>query len=86
MVLRIFVDFTMPVRIRPRIETSPVNGHFLSMYVPLIASVGVLNPRPTSLYHRLPFVVFETLAFWKMWGCFWKDFSDCTAISDDMVC
>ena len=26
----IFVDTTRPVRIRPRIETSPANGHFLS--------------------------------------------------------
>lgn len=26
------------------------------MYVPLIASEGVLNPRPTSLYHRFSFV------------------------------
>ena len=26
----IFVETTRPVRIRPRIETSPVNGHFLS--------------------------------------------------------
>ena len=27
----IFVETTFPVRIRPRIETSPVNGHFLSI-------------------------------------------------------
>lgn len=27
----IFVDTTRPVRMRPRIETSPVNGHFLSI-------------------------------------------------------
>tara|TARA_R110002003_G_scaffold172_3_gene14104 strand:+ start:3531 stop:3944 length:414 start_codon:yes stop_codon:yes gene_type:complete len=27
----ILVDMTVPVRIRPRIETMPVNGHFLSM-------------------------------------------------------
>jgi hypothetical protein len=27
----ILVDMTVPVRIRPRIETIPVNGHFLSM-------------------------------------------------------
>jgi hypothetical protein len=30
MVLVILVDFTTPERIRPRIETSPVKGHFLS--------------------------------------------------------
>jgi hypothetical protein len=73
----IFVDTTLPVSIRPRIEMSPVKGHFLSsnpnstcqfergkafmksnapIYVPLIASAGVLKPRPTSLYHRFSFV------------------------------
>lgn len=29
-VLCILVDMTVPVRIRPRIETWPVKGHFLS--------------------------------------------------------
>lgn len=49
-----------------------MKGHFLSkeieiidmklrmwgipMYVPFIASLGVLNPNPTSLNHRLSFV------------------------------
>lgn len=28
----IFVETTLPVRIRPRIEMLPVNGHFLSVY------------------------------------------------------
>ena len=28
----IFVETTRPVRMRPRIETSPVNGHFLSAF------------------------------------------------------
>ncbi len=37
MVRIIFVLMTVPVKIRPRIETSPVNGHFLSMYVPSMA-------------------------------------------------
>jgi hypothetical protein len=40
MVLVILVEWTTPVRIRPRMETSPVKGHFLSMYVPFIASTG----------------------------------------------
>jgi hypothetical protein len=31
MVLVILVEWTTPVRMRPRIETSPVKGHFLSM-------------------------------------------------------
>lgn len=30
MVRVIFVETTRPVKIRPRIETSPVKGHFLS--------------------------------------------------------
>lgn len=34
MVLFIFVDLTMPDKIRPRMEMLPVKGHFLSMYVP----------------------------------------------------
>jgi hypothetical protein len=41
MVRVILADMTFPVRMRPRIETSPVKGHFLSMYVPLMASLGV---------------------------------------------
>lgn len=28
----IFVETTFPVKIRPRIETFPVNGHFLSIH------------------------------------------------------
>jgi hypothetical protein len=73
----ILVETTRPVRMRPRMETSLVNGHFLSVLtriiivyglfqqrqrahapikVPFIASGGVLNPRPTSLYQRLSFV------------------------------
>mmetsp|Transcript_2498 Transcript_2498/g.9718 ORF Transcript_2498/g.9718 Transcript_2498/m.9718 type:complete len:80 (-) Transcript_2498:273-512(-) len=32
----IFVDLTTPVKMRPRMDTLPVNGHFLSMYVPTI--------------------------------------------------
>ena len=35
MVRFILVDLTTPVRMRPRIDTLPVNGHFLSMYVPI---------------------------------------------------
>jgi hypothetical protein len=31
----ILYDFTVPVKMRPRMETLPVNGHFLSMYVPV---------------------------------------------------
>ena len=28
----IFVETTLPVRIRPRIETLPIKGHFLSVH------------------------------------------------------
>jgi len=50
----ILVETTVPVRMRPRIETKPVNGHFLSMYEPSIAVFGVRKPNPTSLYHLRP--------------------------------
>lgn len=33
MVRVIFVDTTLPVRMRPRMETSPVKGHFLSVTI-----------------------------------------------------
>ena len=33
----IFLFFTIPVRILPRILTLPVNGHFLSIYDPSVA-------------------------------------------------
>lgn len=36
-VLFIFILATTPVKIRPRMLTLPVNGHFLSMYVPSTA-------------------------------------------------
>jgi hypothetical protein len=50
-----------PRKIRPRTDTFPVKGHFLSMYVPSIASLGVLIPRPTFLYQRPRFLpIFPT--------------------------
>ena len=39
----IFVDTTRPVRIRPRMDTSPVKGHFLSA-----ANVCPLNVSETT--------------------------------------
>lgn len=61
---------------RPLIETSPVNGHFLSIYVPSMASLGVLNPRPTFLVYlgsliraAVPFLFKNTV------GCFWNTLS-----------
>jgi hypothetical protein len=66
----ILVVWTTPVKMRPLIDTFPVNGHFLSTYVPSIASRGVLKPRPTSLYHRLslasPLTALVTFADWKI--------------------
>ena len=35
----ILVETTVPVRIRPRIETRPVKGHFLSVEKALLAAV-----------------------------------------------
>ena len=32
----IFVDTTLPARIRPRMETLPVKGHFLSVYAHVV--------------------------------------------------
>jgi hypothetical protein len=53
MVRCILVETTVPVKILPLIEMSPVNGHFLSMYEPSMADFGVLKPKPTSLNHLL---------------------------------
>lgn len=52
------------------------------LYVPHCEDLALtLNPRPTSLYHRLvrpalffAFPVLLIFEFWKM-GCFWKAFS-----------
>jgi hypothetical protein len=68
----ILVVCTTPVRIRPRMETIPVKGHFLSMYEPSMAVLGVRKPRPTSLYHLLLRVFLRgpvTLWLRKMCGC-----------------
>jgi len=51
-----------------------------------MAFFGVLNPRPTSLYHlRPPLPTFDDLTldleFKKMCGCFWKALSDWTVNS-----
>jgi hypothetical protein len=35
MVRFILVDLTTPDKMRPRMDTLPVKGHFLSMYVPV---------------------------------------------------
>ena len=50
-VLFIFKLLTVPLSNFPLMLTFPVKGHFLSMYVPSMASRGVLIPRPTFLVH-----------------------------------
>lgn len=65
----ILVETTVPVKILPRIETKPVNGHFLSMYEPSIAAFGVLKPKPTSLYHLLVRRLALAFGLVKMCGC-----------------
>jgi hypothetical protein len=44
----IFVETTRPVRMRPRIETSPVNGHFLSTLF-VRSRVGEMNGGRTNV-------------------------------------
>lgn len=44
-VLCILVETTVPVRIRPRIETWPTNGHFLSVKRKMLAAVQAVFPR-----------------------------------------
>lgn len=64
----------------PLIATSPVKGHFLSMYVPVVASFGVLKPRPTVLTYLKPFLILAALRFFlfmKTVGCLRNDFSVC---------
>jgi len=57
-VLFILVDTTIPFKIFPLIETLEVKGHFLSMYYPSMASLGVLNPNPIFLKYLTPLFVF----------------------------
>lgn len=78
MVLCILVEITIPLRIWPLMETLEVNGHFLSMYLDSMASLGVLNPSPTFLKYLTPALVFlasSFLLFKKTVSCFWNDLS-----------
>ncbi len=57
----------------PLIDTFPVKGHFLSTYLPSIASAGVLNPKPTFFQYLTPFVDFvynNFFEFKKTPACF----------------
>ena len=63
-VLYIFLEITIPLKIFPLILTDEVNGHFLSMYVPSIAAFGVLNPKPIDLvylFSTLPALALKAL-------------------------
>lgn len=53
-VLFIDLEITNPLIIFPLIETSEVKGHFLSIYLPSIASLGVLNPNPMFFQNLTP--------------------------------
>lgn len=44
----ILVDITLPVRMRPRIEMSPVKGHFLSGWV-ISMNAGASHDRRTDV-------------------------------------
>lgn len=88
MVLTIFALWQVPARIRPLIETVPVNGHFLSIYVPSMASLGVLKPNPMLFQKRFPpfpglfpFPVFLELK--NTLGCLRNAFSVCSAMAED---
>jgi|KNS10NT17metaT_FD_contig_31_349150_length_307_multi_8_in_0_out_0_1 hypothetical protein len=54
MVLFIDLEMTIPLIIFPLMETSEVKGHFLSMYLPSIASLGVLIPNPIFFQNLTP--------------------------------
>lgn len=69
-----FISF-MYLMILPLMETSPVKGHFLSMYVPWMASWGVLKPRPMFLKYLSPLAVLEAridLLLREIPACLWK--------------
>lgn len=75
MVLCIFNLTTVPRKIRPLIDTLPVNGHFLSIYLPSIASRGTLKPKPTfrvylNFFLGTFFFNSDGLPLRKMVGCF----------------
>lgn len=78
MVLCILVEITIPLRICPRMDTLLVKGHFLSIYLDSIASLGVLNPSPIFLKYLTPDEVFlanSFLLFRNTVYCFWNDLS-----------
>ena len=78
MVLCILVEMTIPLRICPLMLTLLVKGHFLSMYLDSMASLGVLNPNPMFLKYLTPEEVFLARSFLllrKTFSCFWNALS-----------
>lgn len=59
----IFVDMTVPVRIRPRIETIPVKGHFLSVEH-MISNRSMRERSPRYLRTSPPW----TFPHFRLWG------------------
>ena len=55
----IMLEMTTPLMILPRMLTLLVNGSLWSMYAPVMASWGVLNPKPT-VFQYLTFFDVET--------------------------
>jgi hypothetical protein len=45
----ILVETTVPVRIRPRIETKPVKGHFLSVRYRRISTTHQKSPQANAI-------------------------------------
>ena len=83
MVFLILAEMQIPLKILPLIQTFPVNGHFLSIYVPSMASFGALKPKPTSLQYLTCFSLLDVnkaLEFKKTPYCFQNAFSLCSAI------
>lgn len=65
----------------------PLSSVYSPTYWPSMAALGVLKPKPTSLYHLLSLVCF--LAAFEFWnkGCFWKALSVWTPSSTfDILC
>lgn len=54
MVLVMALEITIPLIIFPLMDTSEVKGHFLSIYFPSVASLGVLIPNPMFFQNLTP--------------------------------
>lgn len=59
MVLLMALEITIPLMIFPLMATSEVKGHFLSIYFPSEASLGVLIPKPMFFQNLTPLADLE---------------------------